>query len=793
MGLVVDDQFKVQTVVEEVTRRLCVPAKYIQLPHSKHPKISECFVRYELRFCSVVLVLGSNALLQAACFWDIPLYLANELNHATVRKQFPEAGSIRKGIDRWTMSLGRNLTSMRKVDWSLLTQRAVEAQSTSYISLHQELLLQPEMTVNVYGTVRDGQALICSTDEGEIVRYPFPFHKVKLPSVSNSKKTVKLITDKEEDVPVSFENYNSYQHRQSIVSHYTPFELLCLQFGWTAGCKVDLRTMKKIGEEREPRVGHLFIVVEEGEPAELQFFYDELIVVRGSLQTMFQFIKERVLPSVEMLVGYDILGYRGITLRRSMAREYRKDLLESIALYDIRRECCPGGLLENLTGIVSVVLNEEQSTEVEFFRNACIDRDVVPIVLRTWKRMGIVSLSDLNDMSRPHMIECLLATNHRDVIIGRPAYEEREEYKGGTVKQPDRKVDTPSNQFDIVSCYPSIIAHARPGAIGKYLGSVCQTLLDERKQLKEENALIEQKAVKLLNNFTYGYLGCHFREEAALVTRLAREAIQEMIDCLSELKCDVLYADTDGVNSEFDPDNDTTDLCLLALNKRLAPRGLSVKLDQRFDRFVHIKGKAYIGLVDGCFVSSSLPDKKTSTPPFFRHHLRTMFELMLKGNKSQILEQLKEALTIHYKESSINDKRWFVCTMLRERVKKTKKLTQAEEAIQPLPGDAVAGERVHLLHTLLPGNRKVSLTLPVLDSRILAKKHYAEMYLMRPIKEVARKLGMDADTFQIFHDKIFRKHKWAEAPLPPAVSSLVKPLFCCVGCGLFEGSCVCRV
>ncbi|MEM0504979.1 MAG: DNA polymerase II [Sulfolobales archaeon] len=213
-----------------------------------------------------------------------------------------------------------------------------------------------------------------------------------------------------------------------------------------------------------------------------------------------------------------------------------------------------------------------------------------------------------------------------------------EPYKGAVVLEPIKGVHEDIAVLDFTSMYPNIMIKYNVGPdtyvewecgeelcnVVPELGyrfrkeppgfykSVLETLLEMRKAVRdlmrgfpqdsiEYRVLNErQKALKVLANASYGYMGWvgarwYFRQGAEAVTALGRATIGRAIEIAKGLGLKVIYGDTDSLFVEYGPDvEEFIDLVMDRL-------GLEIKVDKVYRRIFFTEAKKrYIGLtIDG--------------------------------------------------------------------------------------------------------------------------------------------------------------------------------------------------
>ncbi|MCS7108835.1 MAG: DNA polymerase II [Sulfolobales archaeon] len=213
-----------------------------------------------------------------------------------------------------------------------------------------------------------------------------------------------------------------------------------------------------------------------------------------------------------------------------------------------------------------------------------------------------------------------------------------EPYKGAIVLEPVKGVHENIAVLDFTSMYPNIMIkyNVGPDTFVEYdcsdelcnvipevgykfrkdppgfYKAVLETLLNMRKAVRElmkefpqdsvEYRVLDerQKALKVLANASYGYMGWvgarwYFRQGAEAVTALGRDIIGKAIEIARELGLRVIYGDTDSLFVSYGPPVERfIDLVMDRL-------GLEIKVDKIYRRIFFTEAKKrYIGLtVDG--------------------------------------------------------------------------------------------------------------------------------------------------------------------------------------------------
>jgi len=209
-----------------------------------------------------------------------------------------------------------------------------------------------------------------------------------------------------------------------------------------------------------------------------------------------------------------------------------------------------------------------------------------------------------------------------------------EPYKGAIVLEPVKGVHENIAVLDFTSMYPSIMikynigpdtyvddecddqsCHVIPELGYKFrkeppgfYKSVLETLISMRKSIRDamrslnpdsvEYKILDerQKALKILANASYGYMGWvgarwYFRYGAEAVTALGRETISKAIGLARKLGIRVIYGDTDSLFVEYCPKVD--EFIKLVMDEL----GLEIKVDKIYRRVFFTEAKKrYIGL-----------------------------------------------------------------------------------------------------------------------------------------------------------------------------------------------------
>jgi len=210
-----------------------------------------------------------------------------------------------------------------------------------------------------------------------------------------------------------------------------------------------------------------------------------------------------------------------------------------------------------------------------------------------------------------------------------------ESYKGAIVLEPERGVHENIAVLDFSAMYPNLMIKYNIGPDTFVRGEcgedecyivpglgyrfrkhppgfykmVLETLLKLRKQVREEMKKLpkdspeyrvldeRQKALKVLANASYGYMGWvgarwYFKEGAEAVTALGRETIRRAISIARSLGLKVIYGDTDSLFVTYIKEKVEE-----FISKVKEELGLEIKIDKLYKRVFFTEAKKrYIGL-----------------------------------------------------------------------------------------------------------------------------------------------------------------------------------------------------
>ncbi|MGB8699956.1 MAG: DUF3987 domain-containing protein, partial [Thermosynechococcaceae cyanobacterium] len=184
-----------------------------------------------------------------------------------------------------------------------------------------------------------------------------------------------------------------------------------------------------------------------------------------------------------------------------------------------------------------------------------------------------------------------------------PVADEPLKYKGGKVELLAPGLHNNVAKIDVSSLYPSIMLRygvcSRKDSEHRFLG-VMAYMTQERLKLKEQakqgnkSASFQEKALKILINGSYGFLGTggypfNDYEAAARVTAYGRKILTLMMDVVSSCDATVIEVDTDGIFFSHSEPQAVYELVQDAL-----PSGINIELELENCGLYAPKAKSYV-------------------------------------------------------------------------------------------------------------------------------------------------------------------------------------------------------
>ncbi len=365
------------------------------------------------------------------------------------------------------------------------------------------------------------------------------------------------------------------------------------------GIKLDVSRV--VGVEPRPSVyGHISVPGRLN--VDLYDFAEEIPEVKvKSLEEVAEFLGVMKKSERINIPWYEIHRYWDDEKLRPKLLAYAKD--DVVATYGIAEKLLPFGI--QLSSITGLPLDQVMSASVGF--------RLEWYLIRVAYRYGELV---------PNRIE-----------------REAESYRGAIVLEPLRGVHENVAVLDFSAMYPSIMMKYNVGPdtlvrdesdrleygcyeapeVGHkfrkeppgFFKTVLETLVSTRKRVREEmkryppdsveyKLLDErQRALKILANATYGYMGWagarwYCRECAEAVTAWGRQTIRRAIEIAHSLGLKVIYGDTDSLFVVYEPGK--VEKFLKMVEREL---GLEIKIDKVYRRVFFTEAKKrYIGLTE---------------------------------------------------------------------------------------------------------------------------------------------------------------------------------------------------
>lgn len=265
-----------------------------------------------------------------------------------------------------------------------------------------------------------------------------------------------------------------------------------------------------------------------------------------------------------------------------------------------------------------------------------------------------------------------------------PPKESRREggYEGGYVWLKSPGIYEEIVYLDFASMYPSIMAHhnisfetldppnelcsnVEEANVEGVSAEICRDvrglipelvtkLMDERARIKAKMKELPpdspefkrlyalQKAVKVVTNAMYGYMGwanalLRNIKAAKLTSAYGRYYIKRVKELAEHKGLTVIYIDTDGIQLTGGKEEDYEEL-LKEINNKLPIR---LELEYIAERGLYIAKKKYAHLVNGKLVSKGFEFIRRDYPPIIKDVQRRVVEMALKGTD---LEEIKKMI-----------------------------------------------------------------------------------------------------------------------------------------------------
>ncbi len=192
-----------------------------------------------------------------------------------------------------------------------------------------------------------------------------------------------------------------------------------------------------------------------------------------------------------------------------------------------------------------------------------------------------------------------------------------------------------------------------PGLIDRFLSRRLK-IKDEIKKNYDRKKDAEQRALKVLANAMYGYMGWegarYYNIKAAeVIAALARHYIKEVKKKIEEMGGEVIYIDTDGI--QFTGAN--AEEVVRRINGELP---LNIEIERIVDRAVYYAKKKYAHLHNGKVDVTGLECVRKDYPPLVKRAQREILEALLGGDADRAREiRTKYRKEILQREAEVDD------------------------------------------------------------------------------------------------------------------------------------------
>ncbi len=335
------------------------------------------------------------------------------------------------------------------------------------------------------------------------------------------------------------------------------------------------------------------------------------------------------------------------------------------------------------------------------------------------------TLFDVTRATTSQLVEMLLireAYDKKELCPNKPKEEEREEreeetYAGGYVKEPVKGLHENIVVYDFRALYPSIIIthNIDPSTVNVkdcsnyeivpevkhrickerkgFIPDVLERLVKKRmeikrkmKEIKDESLKkmldIQQKALKILANSVYGYMGYanarwYKKECAESIAAYARYYIRKVIEMAErEFNFKVIYSDTDSLFILLNDKNKAKEF-LEYVNSKL-PGEIKLELEGFYRRGLFITKKKYaLATEDNKIIVKGLEFVRRDWAPIAKETQRKVLEtLLLEGNIDKAIKIVREIIN-KLKNRSVKIEDLIIHTQL------TKNIEEYEKRLEP--------------------------------------------------------------------------------------------------------------
>ena len=181
------------------------------------------------------------------------------------------------------------------------------------------------------------------------------------------------------------------------------------------------------------------------------------------------------------------------------------------------------------------------------------------------------------------------------------------------------------------------------GAIPSLIDRFLRRRLELKEKMKEKydkKIDSEQKALKVIVNAMYGYMGWdgasyYNRNAAELIAALARYYIKEVRKIIEERGGEVIYIDTDGI--QFIGKN--VDGIIGEINSRFP---LNIEVERIAEKAVYWSKKKYVHLVNGKIIATGMEFVRKDYPPIVKRAQKEIVEKLMHGDEEGARETRKK-------------------------------------------------------------------------------------------------------------------------------------------------------
>jgi len=211
--------------------------------------------------------------------------------------------------------------------------------------------------------------------------------------------------------------------------------------------------------------------------------------------------------------------------------------------------------------------------------------------------------------------------------------------------------------------------------------SIIENFLERRLRIKDKlrekydkRLDAQQKAIKVITNAMYGYMGWsgatyYNRNAARLIAALARYYIKEVRKIIENLGGEVIYIDTDGIQFVGGEVNKIVEV----INKRFP---LNIEIERIADKAVYWAKKKYAHLVNGKVEAVGLEYIRKDYPPIIKRAQKEIVEYLLKGEVNKAREtRIKYRNKI--KERNVEIDELAIVEQLTKKPEEYEKITKA--------------------------------------------------------------------------------------------------------------------